>query len=74
MNVKTVVELTADSIYLGWRGLEVTDKDGNEVNIKLSKEQIASLAENATSRAKEDRRKLIEELREELEELESDPC
>lgn len=75
MNVKTIVECTADSIYLGWRDeLEVTDSEGNTVTIKLTAEQIADLAETATRKVKEHKEKQLEKLREELEELENESC
>lgn len=72
MKVKQVVTLTASSIWLSWRSLQIEDADGNEVEISLDDSQIDSLAERFTSRSKENKIKQLEKLREELEELEEE--
>ena len=72
MKVKQVVTLTASSIWLSWRSLQIEDADGNEVAISLDDSQIDSLAERFTSRSKENKIKQLEKLREELEELEEE--
>ena len=70
MKVKRIVEINADSLYLGWSGLEITDVNGDEVKVSLSREQIATLAERFTDKVNRDRKEQLKKLREQLEELE----
>ncbi len=72
MKVKQTVEVTADHIYCGWKGLEITDIHGNEVIVAVTDEQIASLAERLTDKAKDTEKKNLEKLREQLENEDAD--
>lgn len=74
MQVKRIVEITAESTYVGYYGLEITDIEGNEVKINLTKDQIATLADRFKDKADRNRKEQLEKLREQLEELESESC
>lgn len=70
MKVKQTVEITADTIYCGWRGLEINDRNGDEVTIDLTDDQLESLYERLATKVAENRTKKLEKLREQLEEAE----
>lgn len=70
MQVKQIVEITADSFYTSWRGLEITDSNGNEVKINFTDEQIETLAESFAQKVERNKKRQLEKLREQLEEME----
>ena len=43
MKVKQSVEVRFSSAYVGWSGLEITDVDGTEVLIKMTKDEWLDL-------------------------------
>lgn len=43
MKVKQTVEVRYSSAYTGWNGLEITDVDGTEVIIKMTKDEWLDL-------------------------------
>ena len=75
MQIKQTVEIKAESIYVGWNGLEVSDGKDSQVVIKLTDEQYISLADRLNdklARIKKDRREKLQKELEELEDAESD--
>lgn len=69
MTIKQVVEVKADHIYCGWRGLEIKDDDGNQVEVNLTDDQWLTLAERVQEKANRIRKDRREKLTKELEEL-----
>ena len=75
MQIKQTVEIKAESIYVGWYGLEVSDGQENSVNVELTDEQYIRLADSLNdkvARIKKDRREKLQKELEELEDAESD--
>ena len=62
MIVKQVVEITPETLYCGWKGLEVKDALGNEVNIQMTDQQWLDLADKLQEKAKRVRRSIIEQM------------
>jgi len=50
MKIKQTVEVRYSSAYTGWNGLEITDVDGTEVVIKLSKDEWLDLEDRVKSK------------------------
>lgn len=71
MKSKTIVDITANSVWLGYRSLQITDVNGDQVEVQLSDELISYLADRFTSRIKENEKRRIERIKEELTELEN---
>ena len=65
MKVKQSVEVRFSSAYCAWAGLEITDVDGTEVTIKMTKDEWLDLE----SRVKDKCDSIRKERQEELEEI-----
>lgn len=50
MKVKQTVEVRFSSSYCGYQGLEITDLDGTEVTIKMTKDQWLDLEDRVKSK------------------------
>lgn len=65
MKVKQTVEVRYSSAYTGWNGLEITDVDGTEVVIKLSKDEWLDLEDRVKSKCdsiRKDRQNNLDEI------------
>ena len=62
MKVKQTVEVRFSSAYTGWNGLEITDVDGTEVVIKLTKDEWLDLEDKIKSKCDSIRRERQEDL------------
>lgn len=65
MKVKQSVEVRYSSAYSGWNGLEITDVDGTEVVIKMTKDEWLDLEERVISKCdsiRKDRHKELDEI------------
>ena len=65
MKVKQSVEVRYSSAYTGWNGLEITDVDGTEVVIKMTKDEWLDLEDRIKSKCdsiREDRQKELDEI------------
>jgi len=65
MKVKQTVEVRYSSAYTGWNGLEITDVDGTEVIIKMTKDEWLDLEGRVISKCdsiREARQKDLDEL------------
>jgi len=50
MKVKKSVEVDLSTAYAGWSGLEITDVDGTEVTIKMTKDEWLDLEAEVKSK------------------------
>jgi len=50
MKVKKSVEVDFSTAYAGWSGLEITDVDGTEVTIKMTKDEWLDLEDTVKSK------------------------
>ena len=50
MKVKKSVEVDLSTAYAGWSGLEITDVDGTEVTIKMTKDEWLDLEDKVKSK------------------------
>lgn len=65
MKVKQTVEVRYSAAYTGWSGLEITDVDGTEVIIKMTKDEWLDLEGRVISKCdsiRKDRQKELDEL------------
>jgi len=62
VKVKQTVEVRYSAAYCGWQGLEITDVDGTEVNIKMSKDEWLDLEERVKSKCDSIRKERQSEL------------
>jgi hypothetical protein len=65
MKVKQTVEVRYSAAYTGWNGLEITDVDGTEVIIKMTKDEWLDLEGRVISKCdsiREARQKDLDEL------------
>lgn len=62
MKVKQTVEVRYSSAYTGWNGLEITDVDGTEVIIKMTKDEWLDLEGRIISKCDGIREKRQQEL------------
>lgn len=52
MRVKQVVSVKFDSVYSSYNSLDITDVEGDEVNIRLNDDQYLELHESVSRKAK----------------------
>lgn len=65
MKVKQTVEVRYSSAYTGWSGLEITDTDGTEVTIKMTKDEWLDLESKIISKCdgiRKDRQEQVNDL------------
>jgi len=62
MKVKKSVEVDLSTAYAGWSGLEITDVDGTEVTIKMTKDEWLDLEDKVKSKCDGIRKERQEQL------------
>jgi len=71
LKTKTTISVKKISSISCWGDLTIYTEDGNEINVTLTLAEKESLADNLTRRVKEEKKRKLDSLREELEEAEN---
>jgi len=67
MKIKQVITTEFYTAYCNYNGIEFTDRDGNEVAVRMSDEQILEFAEMVNRKADRVKKEKLEAAREQLE-------
>jgi len=67
MKIKQVITTEFYTAYCSYSGVEFTDRDGNEVAVRMSDEQILEFAEMVNRKADRVKKEKLEAAREQLE-------
>ena len=67
MKIKQVITTEFYSAYCSYNGIEFTDRDGDEVSVKMSDDQVLEFAEMVNRKADRVKKEKLEAAREQLE-------
>jgi hypothetical protein len=67
MKIKQVVATEFHMGYCSYNGIEFTDRDGNEVSVRMSDDQLLEFAEMVNRKAERVKKEQLEAAREQLE-------
>ena len=72
LKTKTTISVKKISSISCWSDLTIYTEDGDEINVTLTLAEKESLAETLTRRVKEEKKRNLNNLREELEEADAE--